>query len=252
MHKVGRKQQILGYLNSQKTAQITELSDLLMVSSTTVRRDLTQMESEGLVERVHGGVMLIGDQVEPPILQRSHQAAIAKRRIGEAAARLVKDGDTILMTSGTTVEAMIPFLSGKNNLTVITNAVNVAYQLTRNPQISVIVLGGWLRHSEFSLLGHFTEQALQDLRADTVFHGIFGISARFGLTGMDIQEVQTDRQMIKSGNKLVILADHTKFTQTGQIRLAPIEDVSMVITDLDAPEEGVLALRGRGIQVIQV
>jgi DeoR/GlpR family transcriptional regulator of sugar metabolism len=251
MHKVGRKQEILGILNKQKTAQVNQLSELLQVSLATIRRDLNGLESEGLVERVHGGVVITSDQTEQPILQRNQQQATSKRRIGEAAARLVNDGDTIILTSGTTVEAMVPFLVAKTNLTVITNAVNVAYRLTGYPQISVIVLGGWLRHTEFSLLGHFTEQALQDLRADTIFHGIYGIHPEYGLTSTDVQEVQTDRQIFHGGQKLVILADHTKFFQTGRIRLAPVEIASMVVTDMETPEVSILALRARGVQVIQ-
>jgi len=251
MLSVERKQQILDYLTGQKSAQVKELSTLLNVSLATIRRDLIQMDREGIIRRVHGGAVTLSDQPEPPILQRKTVHAEIKRRIGAKASELVNNGETILLTSGTTTEAMVPFLANKANLTVITNAINIAYQLTRYPQISVIVLGGWLRHTEFSLLGHLTDQALQDLRADKIFHGIFGIDPEYGLTSSDVQEAQTDRLIIRTARELIILADHTKFGKIGQVRLAPIQAVSTIVTDLDAPDDAILKLNILGIHVIQ-
>jgi DeoR/GlpR family transcriptional regulator of sugar metabolism len=146
---------------------------------------------------------------------------------------------------------MVHFLTGKNGLTVITNAINIASLLTRYPHISVIVLGGALRHSEFSTHGHLTDQALQDLHADKIFHGVFGLDPDFGLTGADLQEVETDRKILGAARKLMVMADHTKFGVIGQIRLAPVEKVNTVITDDQTPEHFILALREKGIQVIQ-
>ena len=245
-----RKQQILDYIIVQKSVQVNELSSILNVSVATIRRDLSEMEEEGLVRRVHGGAVSLDGFGEPPILQRKNKQSEDKRRIGEAAAGLVEDGETIIITSGTTTEAMVPYLINKNNLTVITNAINVAAYLTRYPDISVIVLGGYLRHSEFSLVGHLTDQALQDFRAEKIFHGIFGLDPGYGLTGVDMQEVQTDRRIISAARQLIILADHTKFHKVGPIRLAPVEAGSVVVTDREAPKDGVEALRAKGIQVI--
>jgi DeoR family transcriptional regulator of aga operon len=134
---------------------------------------------------------------------------------------------------------------------VITNAINVASQLTRYPHISVIVLGGWLRHSEFSIHGHLTDQALLDLHADKLFHGIFGLDPEFGFTSANMQEVQTDRKILKAVLQSIILADHTKFGVIGQIRLAPVESADMIVTDDQTPEHFIRTLREKGIQVIQ-
>ena len=165
---------------------------------------------------------------------------------------MVKDGETIVITGGTTTEAMASFLSGRKDLTVITNAINVANQFARCPHICVVVLGGWLRHSELSLVGHLTEGALQNLRAEKVFYGVYGLDPEYGLTGSDVQEAQTDRCLIQSTGSLVVLADHTKFHKVGPVRLAPAAAISTLITDTGAPEECVLSLRAKGIQVIQV
>ena len=251
MLSVERHHQILEHILNKKSVRVNELSDMLDVSVATIRRDLSQMEEKGLIQRVHGGAIPIEDAEEPPILQRKSKQIEFKRRIGIAAADLVLDNETIIITSGTTTEAMVPFLAGKNGLTVITNAVNVASQLTRCPHISVIVLGGWLRHSEFSIHGYFTDQALQDLHADKLFHGIFGLDPEFGLTGTDMQEVQTDRKILGAARQLMILADHTKFGVIGQIRLAPVETADTIVTDDQTPEHYIRALREKGVRVIQ-
>jgi len=250
MLSVERKQRILDYLASQKSVQVNELSGYLDVSLATVRRDLQELEDQGSLRRVHGGAVIVNRQSEPPILLRKYQQAEVKQRIGAAAAALVGDNETIFLASGTTTEAAIPFLADKLNITIITNAINIAQQLIHYPQISTIVLGGWLRHSELSLLGHLTEQALQDLRADKLFLGAFGIDPDYGLTGSNVQEVQTDHQIISIARELIVLADHTKFGKVGNIRLAPMEAVSTVVTDHEAPATQVEALRNLGVRVI--
>lgn len=252
MLSVERHQQILEKVLSRKSVRVNELSDILDVSVATIRRDLSQMEERGLIQRVHGGAIPVEDSEEPPILHRKSKQYEAKQRIGIAAADLVKDNETIIITSGTTTEGMVPYLTGKNGLTVITNALNIASQLARYSHISVIVLGGWLRHSEFSMHGHLTDQALQDLHADKLFHGIFGLDPEFGLTGADMQEVQTDRKILSAAQQLIILADHTKFGVIGQIRLVPVERANTIITDDRTPEHFIGALLEKGVRVIQV
>jgi len=114
------------------------------------------------------------------------------------------------------------------------------------------MLGGWLRHAGFSVHGPLTESGIKDLHPTKIFHGIFGICAETGLTGSDLQEVQTDRFLITIVPELIILADHTKFCRKGPVRLAPIEAVSYAITDVNAPNDEVASLREKGVKVIQV
>jgi DeoR/GlpR family transcriptional regulator of sugar metabolism len=246
-----RRQQIIEHVLSKKSVRVDELSDIFNVSLATIRRDLNEIEEKGLIQRVHGGALLVEDSEEPPILNRKNKQSEAKRRIGSAAADLVNDHETIIISSGTTTEAMVPFLTGKSGLTVITNTINIASQLARYPHISVVVLGGWLRHSEYSMHGHITDQALQDLHADKLFHGTFGLDPEFGLTGTDMQEVQTDRKILSAAQQLIILADHTKFGVIGQIRLSSLEKVDTIITDDQTPEQYILSLIQKGVRVIQ-
>ena len=245
-----RQQLLFDYITSHKSAQVTRLCEEFDISISTVRRDLIELEEHGLISRVHGGAVFIEKGNELPILQRSIYQNEEKKRIGAAAAKLVTDNETIMITSGTTTEAMLPFLSKKNNLTVITSAINVAYKLSHSPNIAVIMLGGWLRHAEFSVHGHLVESGLKELQPQKLFHGIFGICPDTGLTGSDLQEVQTDRFLIATIPQLIILADHTKFRCSGPVRLAPISAVSTVVTDTKAPEGDVQSLREQGVEVI--
>lgn len=244
-----RQKLILDYLRTYKTAQVNQLSDILGISLSTVRRDLSELEETGILRRVHGGAMLLEEQ-ESPILQRSADRADEKFRIGAAAAELVNNGETIIITGGSTTEMMISHLIDKTDLTVVTNALNIAWKLAQYPQINVVVLGGWLRHSEYSLLGHLTIEALQDLHVSKVFHGTYGLDVKEGLIGTYIQEVHTDRQLINSASELIVLADSSKFGRPGTVRIVPIEQVAVIITDSEAPESDVSALRKKSIRVI--
>ncbi len=246
-----RRQAILDFIQTHRAAKVTQLSGSLGVSVATVRRDLQDLEAQGRLRRVHGGAMLAAEGEEPPAAQRAVQHAAEKRRIGEAAARLVADGSTVLITSGTTTEAMLPYLADKTGLTVITNALNIAFLLSRYPHITVVVLGGWLRHSELSLLGHLTLTALADLRADKIFQGTFALDPERGLEGIYLQEVETDRALITAARELVVLADSSKFSRVGAVRIVPMAAVSTLVTDTAAPTQAVQTLRERGITVIQ-
>lgn len=246
-----RRRLIADHVRVNGSATVKELENLFDISPSTLRRDLEALEADELIQRVHGGAISLKDGDELPIVGRASQQATAKRRIGEAAARFVRAGDTILITGGTTTATIVPFLTEKQDLTVITNSVSCVQQLAYYPEIAVVVLGGWLRHSELSLLGHFAEFAMRELRPNKAFHGIYGLSVKDGLTGADLQEVRTDRNLISAAPELIIMADHTKFTRRGVIRLAPITAASVIVTDTGAPDTEVQALRDLGIEVVQ-
>jgi DeoR/GlpR family transcriptional regulator of sugar metabolism len=246
-----RQNKIADYIRSNQSVTVKELRDAFDISSSTVRRDLEALESEHLIRRVHGGAVAVSDGEELPILERAAHQAAAKRRIGERAARFVDDGDTILITGGTTTVTLVPHLKGMSDLTVITNSVNCVSQLAHYPDITTVVLGGWLRHSELSLLGRFVDRMLEELRPNKVFHGIYSLSVKGGLMGSDFQEVRTDRGLIAAAPQVIVMADHTKFNRQGVVRLAPITVASVIVTDTEAPNSEVAALKALGIRVIQ-
>ena len=173
--KISRQQQILELTQNSQQVTVSDLSHHFGVSEITIRRDLHQMAEQGLLQRAHGGALANrAAPPEPPYLQRRIEQAEEKRRIGRAVADLIEDEETLFLSSGTTVLEVIPHLRSRN-LTVITNSLLILNALADAPSINLIGLGGVLRPSEMSLIGHITEQALSEVRADKVILGIRAI-----------------------------------------------------------------------------
>jgi DeoR/GlpR family transcriptional regulator of sugar metabolism len=245
-----RQRQVLQYVRINGSGGVAQLADRLGVSPSTVRRDLSDLSERGLLTRVHGGAAVTGDQVESQRAARVCEHIEQKRRIGRAAASLVAEGSTVLISGGTTTETMLPFLDNVERLIVLTNGLNVATALVAHPSIEVVVLGGVLRKDEMSLLGPMAGEALKDFHVDTAFCGIFGIDARAGMFGADINEVITDRRLLASAQRLVVLADSSKFSKRGPVRLADVDQIDTLITDDGAPEGEVDAIRARNVDVV--
>jgi len=251
---VERRQQIIGFVERHSGATVAELGERFGVSHATVRRDLALLSRRGLIERAHGGAapkLLDSAQrfPEPPILKRSALQAEEKRRIGQAASKYVRDGDVALISGGTTTAQMIPHLVDRQELTVITNALNIASLLAPYPNITVIILGGALRHSELSMLGALTEDALKNLRADELFMGTPAINVDYGLSADDMTEVQSDRTIMASAREITVLADHSKFGKIATVRQASMERIHRVVTDSGVGPTHVAALREKGVEV---
>ncbi|RKS72486.1 DeoR family transcriptional regulator of aga operon [Motilibacter peucedani] len=246
-----RQREVLRQLRLHGGGNVRELAAAVGVSPSTIRRDLTEMGEQGLLRRVHGGASL-PDELEITPTARQLEQSAEKRRIGLAATALVEDRSTVLITGGTTTEAMLPHLQGREGLTVITNGLNVAVQLSRLPEVTVVVLGGILRHAEMSLLGGLAESAVQEFEVDLAFTGTYGIDPSVGLTGASVHEASTDRRLLQRARSIVVLADSSKFTRRGPVRLAGVDQLSTVITDTDAPPPAVAALRDAGVEVRQV
>lgn len=249
-----RRQQMVAYVDEHQGATVAILSERFGVSEATVRRDLMQLDRRGLVERAHGGavprrVRPRAGAPEPPILDRAELMAEEKRRIGWAAAGQVEDGDTVLIAGGTTTAHMIPLLANRTGLTVVTNNLNVAGLLAPMSQITTILIGGVLRHSELSLLGALAEDALANVRVDTLYIGSSAIHVDHGLSADDPAEVQTDRALMASARQVTVLVDHSKFDRVRTLRVVPIERIGRVVTDVGTAEEHLEALRAMGIAV---
>lgn len=245
-----RRAELLHWVQTHGVVQVNELARSLGVSASTIRRDLSLLQDSGLLTRVHGGAMVESSDGEEPLRpDRAVTHATEKARIGLAAARLVADGSTILVSGGTTTEALLPHLAGREGLTVVTNSLNVAVALAETPSIEVVVLGGYLRRGELSLLGHMTRRALDDLNVDTAFTGAFGLDGA-GVTGANIAEADTDRYLVAASPRLVVLADGSKFGRRGPVRIAEAAAISMVVTDASAPAQDVATLRERGVDVV--
>ena len=246
-----RQKQILSLLSRQGRLSVAEIVEQFSVSEATARRDLESLASDGKVQRVHGGAIAV-EQAPPelPILERENEQTDDKLRIGHVTAELIADNESVFLGSGTTVLEVAKNLRDRKNLTVITNSLPVLNTLAGIKEITVISLGGMLRASELSFIGHITEQALAEVRVDKVIMGTRGISLENGLTNDYLQETLTDRAILKIGREVIIVADHTKVNRVSTAFLAPLDAVRVFITDSKADKKFIQALKKTGVEVI--
>jgi len=246
-----RQKQILSLLSRQRRLSVAEIVEQFSVSEATARRDLESLASEGKVQRVHGGAIAV-EQAPPelPILERENEKADEKVRIGRATSELIADKETIFLGSGTTVLEVAKNLRDRKNLTVITNSLPVLNALAGSKEITVISLGGMLRDSELSFIGHITEQALAEVRVDKVVIGTHGISLEHGLTNDYLQETLTDRAILKIGREVIVVADHTKINRVSTVLLAPLDTMQTFVTDSSADKKFVQSLKKQNVEVI--
>jgi DeoR/GlpR family transcriptional regulator of sugar metabolism len=246
-----RQRQILSLLSRQGRLSVAEIVSQFSISEATARRDLETLASQGKGQRVHGGIIAV-EQAPPelPILERESEQADEKTRMGRAAAKLVENNETIFLGSGTTVLEIARNLREHKGLTVITNSLPVLNTLAGLKEITVVSLGGMVRESELSFIGHLTEQALVEVRADKVFMGTRGVSLEDGLTNDYLQETLTDRAILKCGREIVIVADHTKINRVATVLLAPLNSMHTFVTDSEADKKFIQALKKQGIRVV--
>jgi DeoR/GlpR family transcriptional regulator of sugar metabolism len=251
LSSIERQQQILRFLGRQKRISVTEICGQFSISEATARRDLESLAEQGKLQRVHGGAIPI-EQAPPelPILERETEQPDEKTRLGCAAANLIADNETVFLGSGTTILEVARNIRDRRNLTVITNSLPVLNTLAGLVGVTVISLGGMLRNTELSFIGHITEQALSEVRADKVFMGTRGVSLEHGLTNDYLQETMTDRAILKIGREVIIVADHTKVNRVSTAFLASLDNVQSLVTDNKADKEFIKAIKKKGIRVI--
>ena len=248
---IERQNRILQRINQRTRITIGEVCEHYAVSEATARRDLESLAATGKVQRVHGGAIAIEKAPpEMPILQRQVDQINEKQRIGALAAGLVNDGETVFLGSGTTVLEVARNLKDKKNLTVITNSLPVVILLSDYANITVVCVGGWLRPSEYSFIGHIAEAVLAEVRADKVFIGVRAINVKEGLTNDYLPETLTDRAILNIGRENIVVADHTKFGRTSTVLLVPISRVQKLITGVEAPVEIIKDITRKDIQVL--
>lgn len=246
-----RQKQILSLLSKQGRLSVSEIVEQFSISEATARRDLETLASQGKAQRVHGGV-IAAEQAPPelPILEREGEQVDEKSRIGRAAAELIADGETVFLGSGTTVLEAAKHLRDRKNLTVITNSLPVLNALAGFKDITVVSLGGQLRESELSFIGHITEQALAELHVDKVIMGTRGISLEHGLTNDYLPETLTDRAILKIGRTVIIVADHTKVNRVATALLASLKTMHVFVTDSNAEKKFLQSLKKLGIEIL--
>jgi DeoR family transcriptional regulator, aga operon transcriptional repressor len=248
-----RRQHILGLIQSQGRVLVNELSQGLRISQITIRKDLDYLQSKGLLQRTHGGALplSVGTLFDPSIQEKQAQHSQEKRRIADAAAKLVQEGQCVMLDSGTTATAVAHALRRFARLTVITNAINIAADLA-NTDFELIVIGGTLRKNSHSLVGPLAEDVLDEMHADILFLGVDGFDPEIGLTTPNLLESRVNRAMVKASKRVVVVCDSTKFHRRSLSRIVPLSEVHCVVTDRGLSDVDADTVRGMDIDLVLV
>lgn len=246
-----RRMKILEWLQEEGSARVRELSAAFDVSEVTIRLDLERLEADGHILREHGGAYLktVHQQVRSMALQ--HQTHMdEKRRIGRAAAKFVESGETIIIDSGSTTTEVATNLIDRQELTVITNALNIALNLGAVPSISVHMPGGQFKAPTLSLSGSKSAQYFEGIFAQKLFLATAAVSSEAGLTYPSLADLHVKRAMIDSAQQVYLVADSSKIGRTSFSALAGIDVIDVLITDEGIDPSERAAFEAAGIEVI--
>ena len=246
-----RRQHILVLIQQEGRALVGELSVALGVSQITIRKDLEHLQSKGLILRTHGGALRLqsGALFDPSLQEKQEQHSAEKQRIATAAAKMVQEGQCVMLDSGTTTTAIAQALKRFSRLTVVTNAVNIAAELA-GTDFEVILVGGTLRKNSFSLVGPLAEDVLKDIYADILFLGVDGFDLEIGITTPNFLESRVNRAMVKASRQVVAVCDSTKFSRRTLCRIVPTSAIHCLITDSDLSAGIAETLRNQNIEVV--
>jgi DeoR family transcriptional regulator of aga operon len=254
-----RADQILKELRQEGSLSLDLLIQRLGASAASVRRDLAKLESNGLVRRTHGGVTLVEPLLYEPFRydslfqNREQHRTTEKRRIGLHAAELIQENETVGFTAGTTTTHVARNLRNRHNIRVITNAINIAMELSNCAGLKTFVTGGFVQWAgSFSLVGHAAIMSLNDVFMDRVFVSVCGIDVARGITVIEPEEGLSFRTMIKQSKQTIVVADSSKIGMVTPALICPISDIQVLITDKDATDKLIEPFLEKGIEVQRV
>jgi DeoR family transcriptional regulator, aga operon transcriptional repressor len=254
-----RAKKILQVLLQRGNASVEELAGILATSSPSVRRDLVRLEERNLVHRTHGGARLAGQmqyeafRFDSSFHVRESRFAEEKRRIGVAAAELIREHDTVGFTAGTTPTQVARCIRHRNSIHVITNAVNIGMELSNQPALNVTLTGGTMRWAgAFSLTGPTAIEMLSGVFMDKVFIGVCGVDVQRGASTIEPDEAAVFRAMVRQAKQVIVVADSSKIGMTSPALICPAGDIDILVTDGGIAQEALEGFRAGGIEVYSV
>ncbi len=252
---VSRRIKILESLKSNGQVNVKELSEALGVTGVTIRNDLAQLEKKNILIRARGGAIKVDQNYldeDYPLSDKQKKHLLEKKEIGKKAAELIENSNTIIIDSGSTTYQLAKNLNNFDDLTVITNALNVATLLADYKNINVIVPGGSLRKNSLSLVGILAERGFKDYFCDKVFLGVDGFDLDFGISTPSPEEAHLNQIMIEISKEVIVVTDSSKFERRGFAFIATINKINTVVTDKGIRPEHKSKLENSGVKVIVV
>lgn len=245
-----RRRAILDMMQHDGRVLVADLAEQFQTSQVTIRKDLEILHVRGLVHRTHGGALPTrqGALEDPTLREKEKLYRKEKLSIAIAAARLVAEGQVVILDSGTTTTEIARALRNFKNLTIITNAVNIAAELA-NSSLEIILTGGTVRKNSFSLVGPIAEETLRRLSADILFLGVDGFDVQYGLSTPNLQEAKVNRVMVEIAKRTVATCDSSKFGRRSLSLIVEPSALHHVITDHGIRKADMKALKRAGIEV---
>lgn len=248
-----RQINILEFLEKKRYISVNELSEKLSVSVVTIRKDLNLLEQEGYLHRTHGGASKQGRYVfDQTVSEKETLNVEAKQKIATKALDYVKDGDFIILSSGTTIHLLAQRLPEYKTVTVLTPSLQAALEVCKKPNINTIHLGGEVRKNSTATIGALAEETLSKFSCTTLFLGIEGIDLDFGISTTNAGEAHLNQKMLERVNKIIVLADSSKIHKRGFGFICYVEKIDVLITDGHIDPNFVEELEKRGVEVVIV
>jgi DeoR/GlpR family transcriptional regulator of sugar metabolism len=246
-----RREKILELLKEDGSAKVIKLAKIFKVSEVTIRQDLEKLETDGFIIREHGGAYLKNVEHNVKTFTLLNQNNIDKKRIiGKKAAELIETGETIILDSGTTTTEIARNLVGRNGITVITNALNIAMMLGAEPGIEVVLTGGEFKPPTLSLTGQKAATFFEDINVHKLFLATAGISLRSGLTYPSLSDIVVKKAMIDASEVTYLVADSSKIGKNAFASLGALSLIDYIVTDAGVDEKRAQILRNHQIEFI--
>lgn len=246
-----RRQEILNLIREDGQAKVQKLSSIFKVSEVTIRQDLEELEELGFIQREHGGAFLKDVGLFAKNITLLNQSNLdEKKYIAQKAVTTIKEGDTIILDSGSTTTELAKLMLSFKNLNVITNSINIALILGENPCINLMVSGGEFKAPTISLTGDLAAATFKNIHVNKLFLATSGISADFLLTYPSLSDLSVKSAMIRASDHIYLLADSSKFDVSSFASLGRITLIDTLITDSKIPENKIKALRDMNVNVI--
>lgn len=251
MIPVQRKEKILELIKEDGAAKVNDLARIFKVTEVTIRQDLEKLEKEGSIIRDHGGAYLKNVETQVRSVSVLNQDNLDKKGlIAEKCLEYIENGDTIILDSGSTTTELAKRLKGKKNLTVITNALNIALLIGAEPGIEVIVTGGEFKPPTLSLTGQKAADFFRGLNVQKLFLATAGISLKAGLTYPSISDIVVKKAMIDAAETTYLLADSTKIGKSAFASLGALSLIDYIITDSAIDEKHKQVFKDNEIELI--
>ncbi len=243
-----RRRHLLELITRQGFATLEELVKSLGVSESTIRRDLDSLDLAGVIKRTHGGAVFSGEvRAMPPFDERTTTAAAEKRAIGRATAALLEDGDTVLLDGGTTTLEVARALLGRP-IQVVTNSLPIAQMLATRMENDLVLIGGYVYPRTGVALGPLAISMMQGIRVRRAILGAGGIMPD-GIYNSNLLLVETERQMMKCGQEVIIVADRSKFGRLALAHLSGLDRIGHLVVDPGLPDDYRTILEAEGVEI---